>query len=78
MAHYRKEIRKVLEEMGFKNEFSVHEEKAGVHHEKLVMIKDWEPNQRAYELRKTIERRIQENISVCFTGPHITGKYCLK
>jgi len=83
MAHYRKEIRKVMDGMGFHNTFTVDEAGHGHHHPehhhhhhrhhhvKVVTIENWVPDSRAYELKKTIERSVDERVVVSFAGPHL-------
>lgn len=78
MAHVRKEIRRAMDQMGFSNAFSVHEERSAQSQERLVTIEDWEPNPRAYELKRAIERSVAGPVVVCFNGPHIKERFCLK
>jgi hypothetical protein len=58
MAHVRKMIRKVLDDMGIENKFQVCDESMRGYHEGeplLVIIQDWEPNRNAIELKKRIQ-----------------------
>jgi len=58
MAHVRKTIRKVLDEMGIKNRFQICDESMRGYHKGeplMVVIQDWEPDRNAIELKKKIQ-----------------------
>jgi len=58
MAHVRKEIRRVLDDMGFNNGFLICDESLEEFHTGgtlVVTIKDWEPHPDALSLKKRLQ-----------------------
>lgn len=73
MAHVRKEIRKILDEMGYRNNFVFGMDGLdGFENEsvKCVTIKNWSPDPQALELKKKIENTVGEDVVVCFQVAH--------
>ena len=77
MLKVRKQIRKILNEMGFNNGFLLkHEPAEGnvggttMH----IVIKDWEPDSRALALKRELEKGLAEKVVISFTGPGIVCK----
>lgn len=67
MAHVRMEIRRILDEYGCRNNFCINEPFLSEEEFSEVVIKDWDPDPRAYELKKRIERTVSERVVVTFS-----------
>jgi len=69
MAHVRKQIRRVLNDMGFDNCFHISDYSLDHYYRGgalVVTIRDWEPHRDSLLLKKRLQRCTEGEVEVCF------------